>query len=86
MNEAQQIVGKQGKFEIPYPDNGVTRPSHVLYGDAITSVQTPTKDTSGNGGVSFTLSSDGARNVQAGCHQVRRDNRSNQPPAGDDPR
>lgn len=59
MNEAQQIVGKQGKFEIRIQTTG-NQTEHVLYGDSITSVQTPTKDTSGNWGVSFTLNADGA--------------------------
>ena len=59
MNEAQQIVGKQGKFEIRIQTTG-NETEHVLYGDTITSVATPTKDTSGNWGVGFTLSDAGA--------------------------
>ncbi len=59
MNQAQQIVGKQGKFEIRVQTTG-NQTEHVLYGDSITSVQTPSKDTSGNWGVGFTLSDAGA--------------------------
>ena len=59
MNEAQQIVGKQGKFEIRIQTTG-NETEHVLYGDTITSVAIPTKDTSGNWGVGFTLSDAGA--------------------------
>ena len=54
MNQAQQIVGKQGKFEIRIQTTG-NETEHVLYGDTITSVQVPSKDTSGNWGVGFTL-------------------------------
>ena len=61
MNEAQQIVGKQGKFEIRIQTAG-NQTEHVLYGDAITSVKTPSKDTSsGSWGVGFTLSDAGAQ-------------------------
>ncbi|MDD1702216.1 MAG: preprotein translocase subunit SecD [Methanoregula sp.] len=63
MNEAQQIVGKQGKFEIRIQTTG-NQSEHVLYGDSITSVQTPTKDTSGSWGVGFTLSDEGATTFQ----------------------
>jgi preprotein translocase subunit SecD len=59
MNEAQQIVGKQGKFEIRIQTTG-NETEHVLYGDSITSVQVPTKETSGSWGVGFTLSDAGA--------------------------
>lgn len=60
MNEAQQIVGKQGKFEIRIQSTG-NQTEHVLYGDAITSVQTPSKTTQGEWGVGFTLSEEGAK-------------------------
>jgi preprotein translocase subunit SecD len=63
MNEAQQIVGKQGKFEIRIQSAG-NQTEHVLWGDSITSVQTPSKDTSGMWGVGFTLSEDGAKTFQ----------------------
>lgn len=63
MNEAQQIVGKQGKFEIRIQSTG-NQTEHVLWGDSITSVQTPTKDTQGMWGVGFTLSEDGAKTFQ----------------------
>ena len=39
MNQAQQIIGKQGKFEIRIQTTG--NDYHVLYGDSITSVQYP---------------------------------------------
>ena len=59
MNEAQQIVGKQGKFEIRIQTTG-NQSEHVLYGDAITSVQSPSKTTRGEWGVGFTLNDAGA--------------------------
>ena len=40
MNQAQEIVGKQGKFEIRVQTTG-NASEHVLSGDAITSVQMP---------------------------------------------
>ena len=66
MNQAQEIVGKQGKFEIRIVTvNNQTE--HVLSGDAITSVQTPSQSPAGsnNWGVGFTLSDDGASAFQA---------------------
>ena len=43
MNQAQEIVGKQGKFEIRIVSiNNQTE--HVLSGDSITSVQTPSQE------------------------------------------
>ena len=47
MNEAQQIVGKQGKFEIRIQTTG-NETEHVLYGDAITSVQIPSQHRAGS--------------------------------------
>ena len=46
MNEAQQIVGKQGKFEIRIQTVG-NATEHVLYGDSITSVQVPGQEPPG---------------------------------------
>lgn len=64
MNEAQEIVGRQGKFEIRIQTVG-NETDHVLFGDAITSVGNPEKDTrSGVWGVPFTLSEDGALALQ----------------------
>jgi preprotein translocase subunit SecD len=65
MNEAQQIVGKQGKFEIRIQSTG-NQTQHVLYGDSITSVQVPSQSPAGSGhwGVGFTLSTDGAAAFQ----------------------
>lgn len=61
MAEAQEIVGKQGKFEIRIQTTG-NATDHVLWGDAITSVGTETKSaTQGNvWSVPFTLSESGA--------------------------
>jgi preprotein translocase subunit SecD len=56
---AQDIVGKQGKFEIRVQTSG-NLTEHVLFGDAITSVSTPQRNpTTGQWGVPFTLSEDG---------------------------
>lgn len=65
MNQAQQIVGKQGKFEIRIQTTG-NQTEHVLYGDSITSVAVPSQSPAGSGnwGVGFTLSSDGAATFQ----------------------
>jgi preprotein translocase subunit SecD len=61
MNQAQAIVGKQGKFEIRIQTIG-NETEHVLYGDSITSVQTPAQEPVGSNtwGVGFTLSNAGA--------------------------
>jgi preprotein translocase subunit SecD len=61
MNQAQAIVGKQGKFEIRIETVG-NQTEHVLYGDSITSVQNPAQEPVGSNtwGVGFTLSSAGA--------------------------
>ena len=42
MNQAQQIIGKQGKFEIRIQTTGNST-EHVLYGDSITSVEIPSQ-------------------------------------------
>ncbi len=56
---AQDVVGKPGKFEIRIQtDNNQT--IHVLYGDAVESVEIPKGDRSGGWGVPFTLSEEGA--------------------------
>ncbi|MCX6693748.1 MAG: preprotein translocase subunit SecD [Methanomicrobiales archaeon] len=61
MSQAQSIVGTQGRFEIRV-QTSENETAHVLYGDTITSVGRPTQEPpgSGNWGVSFTLSPEGA--------------------------
>jgi preprotein translocase subunit SecD len=60
MKQAQDIVAKQGKFEIRIQTVG-NESEHVVYGDVITSVGTPRKDSqAGSWGVPFTLSETGA--------------------------
>ncbi|PWR72934.1 preprotein translocase subunit SecD [Methanospirillum stamsii] len=56
MGEAQEIVGKQGKFEIRIHTTG-NETEHVLFGDAIQSVANPsqTPPNSNNWGVSFVI-------------------------------
>jgi preprotein translocase subunit SecD len=65
MKQAQDIVGKQGKFEIRVQTTG-NDTEHVVSGDAITSVQRPSQEPPGSDkwGVSFTLSDDGATAFQ----------------------
>ena len=65
MKQAQEIVGKQGKFEIRVQTTG-NDTEHVVSGDAITSVQLPSQEPPGSDkwGVSFTLSEDGATAFQ----------------------
>lgn len=64
MEEAQEIVGKQGKFEIRIQTVG-NETEHVVFGDQITSVQMPQKDLqTSSWGVEFTLSEDGAKAFQ----------------------
>ena len=66
MNQAQEIVGKQGKFEIRIQTTG-NQTEHVLSGDTITSVQTPSQEPPGSDkwGVGFTLSDSGAAAFRA---------------------
>jgi preprotein translocase subunit SecD len=65
MKQAQEIVGKQGKFEIRIQTTGNTT-EHVVSGDAITSVQVPSQEPAGSDkwGVAFTLSEEGATAFQ----------------------
>jgi preprotein translocase subunit SecD len=65
MTEAQNIIGKQGKFEIRVQTTG-NDTEHVLSGDSITSVQMPSQEPPGSDkwGVSFTLSDAGATAFQ----------------------
>lgn len=60
---AQDIVGKPGKFEIRIQTKG-NESIHVLYGDAVESVDIPSGDRSGNWGVPFVLSEEGANIFQ----------------------
>ncbi len=70
MSEAQQVVGKQGKFEIRVVTTG-NQSEHVVFGDSITGVGNPTQEPPGSGkwGVSFTMSEDGAKALQAAAIQ-----------------
>jgi preprotein translocase subunit SecD len=70
MNTAQEIVGKQGKFEIRIVTTG-NASEHVLFGDAITSVGLPAQEPPGsnNWGVGFTLSEAGATAFREGAVQ-----------------
>lgn len=65
MKQAQEIVGKQGKFEIRVQTMG-NESEHVVSGETITSVQRPTQNPAGSDhwGVSFTLSEAGATAFQ----------------------
>jgi preprotein translocase subunit SecD len=60
VDTAQNIVGKPGKFEIRIQTEG-NETMHVLYGDAIDSVEIPRGDQSNMWGVPFTLSEEGAQ-------------------------
>jgi preprotein translocase subunit SecD len=61
MTTAQEIVGKQGMFEIRIQTTG-NETEHVLYGNDITSVGVPQKDPQTQAwGVGFTLSDAGAQ-------------------------
>ena len=66
MNQAQAIIGKQGKFEIRVQTVG-NQTEHVLYGDSIISVQNPSQEPPGSNtwGVGFTLSEAGASAFRA---------------------
>lgn len=65
MKQAQDIVGKQGKFEIRVQTTG-NDTEHVVSGDTITSVQLPSQEPPGSDkwGVSFTLNEAGATAFQ----------------------
>ncbi len=66
MKQAQEIVGKQGKFEIRIQTTG-NQTEHVLSGETITSVQVPGQEPPGSDkwGVGFTLSESGAAAFRA---------------------
>lgn len=65
MNQAQDIVGKQGKFEIRVQTTGNST-EHVLSGDVITTVQMPAQEPPGSDkwGVGFSLNEAGATEFQ----------------------
>ncbi|MGV8089287.1 MAG: preprotein translocase subunit SecD, partial [Methanothrix sp.] len=60
---AQDVVGKPGKFEIRIQTDD-NQTMHVIYGDAVESVDIPRGDQQGNWGVPFTLSEEGAAAFQ----------------------
>lgn len=66
MQTAQEIVGSQGLFEIRIVTTG-DNTEHVLYGDSVVAVQTPTKDMYGSWGVGFTLNDEGANALRDAC-------------------
>lgn len=62
VDQAQDVVGKPGKFEIRIQTHE-NETEHVLYGDAVESVDIPSNNR-GMWGVPFTLSDDGAKILQ----------------------
>ncbi|MDO5843673.1 MAG: preprotein translocase subunit SecD [Methanocorpusculum sp.] len=66
MNTAQEIVGSQGLFEIRIVTEG-NNTEHVLFGDSVVAVQTPSKDMHGSWGVGFTLNDEGANALRDAC-------------------
>ena len=60
---AQDVVGKPGKFEIRIQTED-NQSMHVLYGDAVESVEIPNGDRNGGWGVPFALSEEGAQIFQ----------------------
>ncbi len=65
MQTAQEIVGKQGLFEIRIVTTG-NETAHVLYGDSVVGVQTPSQNPPGtnNWGVGFNIDTAGAKALQ----------------------
>jgi len=70
MNTAQELVGTQGLFELRIVTTG-NETAHVLYGDSVVSVQTPTQNPAGsdNWGVAFNIDNAGAEALQQACIQ-----------------
>jgi len=63
-SQAEDIVGKQGKFEIRIHTTG-NETEHVLYGDTISTVGIPSQEPGKNTwGVSFTISEEGAKQLR----------------------
>ncbi len=71
MGQAQEIVGKQGKFEIRIHTDG-NETEHVLFGDAIQSVANPsqTPPNSNNWGVSFVITPQAAEDLRQAAIRV----------------
>lgn len=65
INTAQEIVSSPGKFEIRIITSG-NETEHVLFGDAVTSVDTPSQRYD-NWGVGFTLNDEGAEALRDAC-------------------
>ncbi|MBN1431959.1 MAG: preprotein translocase subunit SecD [Methanomicrobiaceae archaeon] len=65
INTAQDIVSSQGKFEIRIITTG-NESEHVLFGDAVTSVDNPSQNND-YWGVGFTLSPEGATALRDAC-------------------
>jgi preprotein translocase subunit SecD len=65
MQTAQEILGTQGLFEIRIVTTG-NETAHVLYGDSVIGVQTPSQNPPGtnNWGVGFSIDSAGAKALQ----------------------
>ena len=68
MQTAQELVGTQGLFELRIVTTG-NETAHVLYGDSVVSVQTPTQNPAGsdNWGVAFGIDNNGAEALQQAC-------------------
>lgn len=65
INTAQDIVSSQGKFEVRIVTSG-NETEHVLFGDAVTSVDNPSQRND-RWGVAFTLSPEGAEALRDAC-------------------
>ncbi len=63
VSTAQDVVGKPGKFEIRIQTQN-NESMHVLYGNAVESVEIPRGERNGGWGVPFTLSEEGAQIFQ----------------------
>lgn len=64
MNQAKELVGKQGKFEIRIQTNG-NQSEHILYGDSISSVGTVAKELRTSSWYTpFTLNAAGASSLR----------------------
>jgi len=71
MQTAREIVTQQGKFEIRIQTTA-NETEHVLFGDVITSVSVPSKESPGQDvwGVGFSLSEEGADAFRDACIQT----------------
>ncbi|HOK58701.1 MAG TPA: preprotein translocase subunit SecD [Methanothrix sp.] len=69
VSAAEEVVGKPGKFEIRI-QVGPNETRHVVYGDAVESVELPRGDRNGMWGVPFTLSEEGALTFQRIAKEV----------------